>query len=505
MVRRELEEGKLPNINRLLNGGGALNRCLSIFPSITPAATCSIATGCYPAEHEIEGACWFDRERAEIAYFGDDLRFTLERGLQDFFVDFADHLNFELLACPTLFETLDMQNVDSACVNFMWFAGPHVHQRHTPFLLRALAGKLREKVCGPKFLKIGEFVEALPEGVEKGKSHSILTRYGFKDESTADIILKLAAADSLPPLTLGYFPNNDFQSHKKGPSESAKIVLEPFDEFLGDLVEKLGGWECIGKDVEILIVGDHSQTEFPSTGPNPIRIDQCLSQFQQADPGSGWKDGDEIFVCPNMRSAAIYIRDLPSEDLQRRIVQRLLAEPQIDQVIFENVEGFRHVHTSDRGCFSFCRSSEANVENAKDDFGNAWHIEGDLKAVDASVDSEGRLIEGDYPNPLERIDGAFVEGSFPIWVTARKDSEFRVDETSTHSGGSHGALNMDDSESALITSSGVPLHLLTNASRPRIVDVAPLCHHVLGVPRKKASIRADKQLSLAADNSSGIK
>ena len=484
ILRRQLAAGKLPSIERLLKSGGQLNRCLSIFPSITPAATCSIATGCYPREHHIEGACWFDRERSEIAYFGDDVRFTIDRGMQDFFVDFADHLNYQLLNSPTLFETLDQNGVDSACVNFMWFAGPHVHSRHTPLLIKALAGKLSDQIRGPKYLKIGEFVETLPTGVAAISRHNIVSRYGFKDESTAEVLLKLAKADALPRFTLGYFPNNDFQSHEEGPSRAARIVLQPFDHFLGELIEALGGWSRIGSDVEIVIVGDHSQTEFGDSGPDPIRIDQCLSQFKQSDPGSGWQEDDEIFVCPNMRAAAIYARDPENEEMRRRIVERLLAEQQIDQVIYELSDGTRVVETGNRGRLAFQRAKQEDRGDVRDNYQNRWRIEGQLATIDARVDSGGRLIEGEYPNALERIDGAFVKGSFPIWVTARPDSEFRLDETAIHGGGSHGALNINDSESALLTSKGVIMEQLDNPSGPRIIDVAPLCHQILGVPWK---------------------
>lgn len=504
ILRRQLAADKLPNINRVLQSGGNINRCLSIFPSITPAATCSIVTGCYPSQHHIEGACWFDRDRSELAYFGDDLRFTMDRGMQDFFVDFADHLNYELLDCPTVFETLDQNGIDSVCINFMWFAGPHPHPRHTPFLLKALAGKLSDEVRGPRFLKIGEFVESLPEGVEDIAHHSIVSRYGFKDESTAEVLLKLAKADVLPPLTLGYFPNNDFQSHEEGPSKAAQLALQPFDDFLGQMIEAVGGWSRIGADVELVIVGDHSQTEFSDGGPDAIHIDRCLSQFKQSDPGSGWQDGDEIFICPNMRATAIYARRPDDEDLRRRIVERLLAEQQVDQVIYELTDGTRVVETGTRGRLAFRRAQGEDRVDVYDDYQNRWQIEGQLEAIDARIDSDGRFIEGDYPNPLERIDGAFVAGSFPIWATARTDSEFRLDETATHGGGSHGALNVNDSESALVTSAGVTLDCLTNPSRPRIIDVAPLCHYILGVLWKASERKLHTSSRESAETSSGV-
>jgi predicted AlkP superfamily pyrophosphatase or phosphodiesterase len=45
---------------------------VSIFPSITPAATTAIVTGAYPAENGIAGRRGTTPERREVAYYGDD-------------------------------------------------------------------------------------------------------------------------------------------------------------------------------------------------------------------------------------------------------------------------------------------------------------------------------------------------------------------------------------------------------------------------------------------------
>ena len=54
--------GRLPVMQRLANAGTLHDRSVTIFPSITPAATTSIITGCYPAEHGISGASWYDED-----------------------------------------------------------------------------------------------------------------------------------------------------------------------------------------------------------------------------------------------------------------------------------------------------------------------------------------------------------------------------------------------------------------------------------------------------------
>ena len=63
---------RLPTLQRLADAGTLHEASVSIFPSITPAATTSIITGAYPAEHGIAGAAWCDEALREVAYYGDD-------------------------------------------------------------------------------------------------------------------------------------------------------------------------------------------------------------------------------------------------------------------------------------------------------------------------------------------------------------------------------------------------------------------------------------------------
>lgn len=51
-----IRTGRLPTLQRLADAGTLHEASVSIFPSITPAATTSIITGAYPAEHGIAGA-----------------------------------------------------------------------------------------------------------------------------------------------------------------------------------------------------------------------------------------------------------------------------------------------------------------------------------------------------------------------------------------------------------------------------------------------------------------
>ncbi|MGB7347207.1 MAG: alkaline phosphatase family protein [Pirellulaceae bacterium] len=498
IVREWLAESRLPAIAELVARGGNVSPCTSIFPSITPAATCSIATGEYPRQHGIEGACWHNADANDTAYFGDDVAMARQEGMHNYLVDFADQMNFKRLNAPLVYEHLFDAGIESACVNFMWFRGPHVHSRSTPLSLRLTAGKLVSDVRGPKVLKLGDFVHSLPKEAEDvaDMKTGLLGRYGFHDQTTAACMISMARTDTLPAFSLAYFPLNDDHGHKNGLHAAASQCVESFDEFLGQFVEALGGWHVIDKDYSLLIVGDHGQTEWADTTPDVVELDQLLADFKIAETVSGFKEGDELLICPNMRAAAIY-RSRECGATIDDIASKLLEHRAIDQAIYlekrtDNLQ-ILTVRTRDRGRLAFTRNGELSSEYqvlASDCYGNRWSLFGELSALDLNVGNDGKLVEGDYPNALERIEGAFTAGPSPIWLTAKPNAEFAIGPSSTHSSGSHGALHRKDSIAALITTHDVDLTQLLVPSHPRITDVMDLCLKSLGANRRGLGVQA---------------
>jgi hypothetical protein len=228
-----------------------------------------------------------------------------------------------------------------------------------------------------------------------------------------------------------------------------------------------------------------------------IGIDMCrlLADFKLATPGKHPQISDELVICPNMRACHIYLKPRTYE-LRDRVVEQLLSEQKIDQVIYrEGVWGATalassvvvaqkdtfQILTRDRGRLRFSLASDDSLSSLSDEYGNHWDVDGDLSCIDAAVIG-GKLVYHEYPNALERIMTSFSHLSDDIWVTARVGFEFKVVETSVHAGGSHGALNRDDSESVLLTS-GVPAEIQI-PENPRTIDVAPLILKILGLDRE---------------------
>ena len=82
VVLPALQRGELPNFGRMAKLGVLRAENSAVFPSITPAATASLVTGAYPQEHGVLGAYWYDRDRDEVAYFGDDFWVIVNKGLR---------------------------------------------------------------------------------------------------------------------------------------------------------------------------------------------------------------------------------------------------------------------------------------------------------------------------------------------------------------------------------------------------------------------------------------
>lgn len=476
VIRPAIDAGKLPTF-AALEAAGESSTTTAIFPSITPAATASIATGVYPVDHGIAGAYWWDEERNTVAFFGSDLWLILNEGPGKYFRDFMVSLNERHLKADPIFESIEREGKTAAVINYMWFRGACTHEVNAPLLLELLSGgSIPDVVRGPTHLGLADFVPLNLSHAEAAfnPSGGINQRYGFHDDCTAASLHKLfsAGVEDIPDFTLAYFPNNDFESHDEGPGDALPSV-QKVDQHLAELCEQFGGVESFLQHFAVVVCGDHSQSVTDSDDQvRDIVLDELLGSFRQVKAGQTWGDADQILICTNLRAAQIYVHsELPDVRL-RHLVDDLLAENRIDQVIIRSGDAFE-VLTADRGSCCFQKCEEGGT---RDEYGNHWNIVGDLRAVDAS-EEDGRLSYGDYPNALERVATGFSGPSASLWVTARPGHEFRIAETHTHPGGSHGSLHRLDSTSTFIAA-GLPAGL-TLPPNPRTVDIAPLCRAVL--------------------------
>jgi hypothetical protein len=479
-----IQTGRLPTMQRLAKIGDMHQASATIFPSITPAATTTIITGAYPAEHGIAGASWFDAAREEIAYYGDDFWVILRQGFGCFVNDFLLRLNGDRLHAPTLFEMVERAGRSAACLNYLVFKGSYPHKVNMPGLMTALPGvPFTETVEGPSLLSLGDFVGThTPHGHKLDQKAGLLHRFGMDDASTGAMLRDLAEKNALPDLTVAYFADNDYRSHEVGPV-AALPVVEAVDRMLGEAFDAAGGLDRFLQHTAVVITSDHGHCDVLGDSTAAIHLDQLLGDFRQADLGRAWRPSDEIMICPNMRAAQIYVRQVTPEIIQR-IVAAVLMDSRVDQVIWRSEltagTGGYTVLTH-RGRIEFARG--ASLHNTVDDFGSLWHWRGEAAAL--GIEQDGRALRfHDYPNAFERIAGVLdLDKSGEIWVTTMPGCEFEVPGGKAHVGGaSHGALHQLDSLSPVIVAGGAAPSRLPDTMRS--LDIAPLCMKILGVPMR---------------------
>lgn len=464
VVGPAIDEGRLPTFAKLRDAGVYRESCYSIFPSITPAATAALVTGHYPSVTGITGASWYDRERDEAVYYGDDLWAIWNQGTVEYIHGFLTRLNYERLKCPTIYELADEADLTSSCFNLMWFRGPHRHSLHKPLLLDAVTfGEMPNELAGPNRLLLGDFVHAICDDKDHSPKQAGLTgKYGFRDETTAEALLAAAETGNLANVNVAYFPINDFRSHEVGPF-AALPVVEEVDRVLGEFIERLGGLDKFVSEWAIAITGDHSHSDTAIAEDRSIELAELLDEFRPAPTGADWTDDYDMVIGANMRATNFYFRDAAKQ--RPDAIRKLLSEPRIDQAIWQS-DGKIHVATEDRGRLSFWTSSDG----VADEFGGRWEWSGDLSAIDVEVDGD-KFVFGDYPNAFERLTHGLHDKSGDLWVTSRPGFEFKLPCTETHEGGSHGSLHRLDSVAPLIAA-GFPEDAIPPVMR--VVDLLPL-------------------------------
>jgi len=482
-----MEQGQLPTMQALAQAGELHPACISVFPSITPAATAAIATGQYPSKHNILGAHWYNPETDDMIYYGYDFWVVWNQGLGKLFDDFLCKLNHQRLQSKTLFQIVEQAGYRAASLNYLIFKGDAEHTAVTPLPLSLVPTiPSYQKVCGPSIMYFGDLVNTKIKPLETSITtpRGFFKRFGFDDSNTAHLLLQLAKNGTMPDFTLAYFPDNDYRSHEVGP-QAAVTVLKHIDQQLGQLIAQNGGLEQTLQQLSIVITGDHSQSNTLGPATAGINLDTLLSDFSIAEAGKPWGSDDQLVIGINMRTALIYFRSPTPNQLEQAVTQ-LLSDNRVDQVIWrardtgqENKNGFL-VATANRGRLHFW-PGPGGPHTATDQYGTRWSWQGQLETVDGQLSDDNTLTFPQYPNALERIsEGLNCKNSGHIWVTAKLGYEFLMAGINIHpNGGSHGSLHALDSTSPLLVA-GLPAGL-SLPEHPRTIDVAPLCLAAMGI------------------------
>ena len=129
MLDRAVEHGRAPALAKLIERGTYVRDCVSTFPSVTPVAAATIATGTWPDEHLIPSMNWFHRGEARYVEYGSSFEasrtFGIVRSLQDTVYNMnLAHLSRER---KTVFEELQDAGVRTAGTTYLIYRGRHRH------------------------------------------------------------------------------------------------------------------------------------------------------------------------------------------------------------------------------------------------------------------------------------------------------------------------------------------------------------------------------------------
>jgi hypothetical protein len=437
MLDRAIDQGRAPALAALVERGTYVRDCVSTFPSVTPVAASSIATGLGPGEHHVPAMNWYHRgERRYVEYgssFDASRAFGVVRSLNDTIYNLnMAHLNRDR---KTVFEYLGDAGLRTACTTYLIYRGRKRHAMAQEGLY-ARIGRIAfgHGVWGPDELFYADLFASRRTGCR-----SVLGLPGQRDQHSACVGAHLVEND-LFDFMLFSLPDTDTYSHKNGPFAQPQAIASA-DRALERIFHVAGGIDAFLDEHAVMVVSDHSQTPVDDS----LNLATVLEGWHVLSPGGDPGSGPELAVCPSQRSAMVYVLDPERRDeVAPRVARDLQGVEGVDLVARrENGEA---VVWGRRGELRFGPGNEL-----EDALGAGWWVEGDREALGLAVEDR-HVRSRTYPHALARLWSALDNPhAGDLLVSAEPGFEFvdwgGVDHVG---GGSHGSLHMGDSLGVLI-------------------------------------------------------
>jgi Type I phosphodiesterase / nucleotide pyrophosphatase len=438
MLDRAIEEGRAPALKAIVERGTYIRDCVSSYPSVTPVASASIATGKGPAEHEIASMNWYHRGEDRYVEYGSSFAATRTFGVVRSLYDTVYNMNMAHLsrANKTVFEHLDDAGLRTACTTWLIYRGRHRHEPSGESIYRRIgaAATFRHAVWASRELFYADLFDSRNTGCT-----SALGLPGQRDRHTGCVGAHLVEND-LFDFLLFSLPDNDTHSHRFGPYGQVKSIAEA-DRALERIMHVAGGVDAFLEDHAVIVMSDHSQTQVEDR----LNLDQALPDWRVLGPSDTEPEAAELAVCPAARSAMAYVLD---ESVRERLVPKLAED-------LRAIEGVDFVATrlngeaavsGGRGALRFAPGGE--LEDAR---GERWSVDGAKEALALQI-ADGRVSSKLYPDALGRLWSALdCRWSGDVLVSAEPGYEFVDWGGADHvGGGSHGSLHRGDSLGVLV-------------------------------------------------------
>ncbi|MGH3090010.1 MAG: alkaline phosphatase family protein [Rubrobacteraceae bacterium] len=468
VMRSAIRDGDAPALGTLAERGEARWDAVSVFPSITPAATAAIATGEPPAGSGIPGHAWYDADEDEVVVYGAKTETVISSGPIRVFHNNVWRMNRDDLLATTLFEELHEIGFDGACVHFPIRRGPHEH----PVRMKTVEGYLKggrylsPSVSGPKEYFLGDLFYSSETGFSGRKGNGGLHRsIGINDEYAAEVGAKLVA-EKTAPFTLVYFFHGDKVAHREGIAAQRRHVVL-LDEYVSRIFDAAGGMDEFLEENAVIAVSDHGHAPLL---PKRRFINLARMEGQRVSLGANasFASGADVVAVPNGRAALLYLRDVTRSP---RVAEVLSGRRGVDLAAWRDENGWISVRRVGR------ELRFKPGDGMSDRYGDSWELSGDPRALGLET-SNGTLRYGDYPDALSRLWGCLRTGrAGDLALSASPGYTFGEVSGGYHEASDHGSLHREDSEVFSIAC-GV-------AAPEKITDVAPiLLSHFEGTARK---------------------
>ncbi|MGF1472785.1 MAG: alkaline phosphatase family protein, partial [Rubrobacteraceae bacterium] len=409
VLRAAMEAGETPNLAALAVRGEAVWDAVSVFPSITPAATAAIATGEAPAASGIVGHAWYDDTENRVVVYGAMTETVVSTGPIKVFHNNVWRMNRDDLHAATLFESLHDHGVDGACVNFPIRRGPHSHQVRMKTVEGYLKGGryLDSCVDGPKEYYMGDLFYSRKTDFSGRKGNGGIRRsVGINDEYAARIGAMLVE-EKAAPFNLVYFFKGDSIAHHKGLAAQRRY-LATADGYVGSIFEAGGGVDQVLEDYAVLALSDHGHD--PLLPKNRyVNLYRIPGEKVSLGAKASFSNGTSVVAVPNGRSALLYLR----EGVDREATAgHLLGRRGVDLASW--LDGGWGVVRRSGGELRFRPGA-----GPRDAFGRTWELDGQPEALDLTLSGDS-ISYGAYPDALERLWGFLhsVRGGYVVLSAA---------------------------------------------------------------------------------------
>jgi hypothetical protein len=414
-----VDTGAAPALT-FLAANGSYRRGVSTFPSLTPVCLSSIATGAHSDVHHIPHLVWYIRQERRLVEYGSSFAAIRAAGARRSILDAVFNMNERHLGpeAVTVYEALEDAGLTAAAVNVTCY---RARTRHLPLIPGV------RPAFGPKRF----FFYNLFESDVTGAPLAVFGRSaGSIDAYAAAVGRWLVTRDGFDFLFY-YLPDYDYASHALGPM-GTQVALARSDAAIGALIEAAGGPDEFLERYAVIVCSDHGQTE----------VDRAVSLQTRL------RGLDEVLVTASNRAGMVY--RLPGcHEEPAALARRLDGDAAAEVVLYRE------------GDEAVARREGEELRFALVD--GSWRTSGD----------NGLL---DQPDALERGWAALANpNAGELIVSPPAGVEFVDLAGRSHlGGGSHGSLDLGDSEVPMLT-------VGVDGEPRRIVDVAPLALAHFGV------------------------